>query len=44
MRFSQAPEAGAWVVAYTPSTRVVERASFGPLSRVKSHYPQAKLP
>jgi hypothetical protein len=44
IRFPQAPEPGAWVVAYTPSTRVVERASFGPLSRVKSHYPQAKLP
>ena len=44
MRFSQAPEPGAWVVAYSPSTKVVERASFGPLSNVKSRYPQAKLP
>jgi hypothetical protein len=44
MRFSQAPEPGAWVVVYSPTTKVVERASFGPLSRVKSNYPQAKLP
>ncbi len=44
MNFSQAPEPGAWVVAYSPSTGVVERASFSPLSRVKSTYPQAKLP
>jgi hypothetical protein len=43
MRFSQALEPGAWVVVYSPSTKVVERASFGPLSRVKSNYPQAKL-
>ena len=44
MKFSQAPEPGAWVVAYSPTTKVVERASFGPLSRVKSNYPQAKFP
>ena len=44
MNFSQAPEPGAWVVVYSPATKVVERASFGPLSRVKSNYPQAKLP
>lgn len=44
MNFSQAPEPGAWVVAYSPSTGVVERASFSPLSRVKTTYPQAKLP
>jgi hypothetical protein len=44
MRFSKAPEPGAWVVAYSPSTKVVERSSFSPLSRVKEHYPQAKLP
>jgi hypothetical protein len=44
MRFAQAPEPGAWVVVYSPATKVVERASFGPLSRVKSSYPQAKLP
>ena len=44
MNFSQAPEPGAWVVVYSPSTKVVERASFGPLSRVKTNYPQAKLP
>lgn len=44
MRFSQAPEPGAWVVVYSPSTKVVERASFGSLSNVKQRYPQAKLP
>jgi hypothetical protein len=44
MRFAQAPERGAWAVAYSPRTQVVERASFGPLSRVKELYPQAKLP
>ena len=44
MPFDKAPEPGAWVVAYTPSTKVVERSSFGPLSRVKERYPQAKLP
>lgn len=44
MRFSQAPEPGAWTVVYSPTTKVVERASFSPLSRVKEHYPQAKLP
>ena len=44
MRYAQAPEPGAWVVVYSPSTKVVERASFGPLSRVKTNYPQAKLP
>lgn len=44
MHFDQAPEPGAWVVAYAPTTQVVERASFGPLTRVKSLYPQAKLP
>ena len=44
MRFPSAPEPGAWVVAYSPDTKVVERASFGPLSRVKTNYPQAKLP
>ena len=43
MRFAQAPEPGAWVVVYSPATGVVERSSFGPLSRVKSRYPQAKL-
>ena len=26
MRFPQAPEPGAWVVAYAPGTRVAERA------------------
>ena len=44
MRFSQAPEPAAWVVAYSPSTKVVERASFSSLSNVKAKYPQAKLP
>jgi hypothetical protein len=44
MRFPQAPEPGAWMVAYTPGTRVVERAGFSPLSSVKSRYPNAKLP
>jgi hypothetical protein len=44
MRFSQAPEPGAWVVVYSPITKVVERSSFGPLSKVKSRYPDAKLP
>jgi hypothetical protein len=44
MRFSLAPEPGAWVVAYVPSTKVVERASFTSLSNVKTRYPQAKLP
>jgi hypothetical protein len=44
MRFPQAPEPGAWVVAYQPHTKVVERAGFSPLSNVKRRYPQAKLP
>jgi hypothetical protein len=44
MRFTLAPEPAAWVVAYSPSTKVIERASFGPLSSAKNRYPQAKLP
>ena len=44
MRFAQAPEPAAWVVVYSPATKVVERASFGPLSSVKGRYPMAKLP
>ena len=44
MRFSQAPEPGAWVVAYDPATKVVERSGFTSLSNVKRRYPQAKLP
>ncbi|GLC26098.1 hypothetical protein [Roseisolibacter agri] len=44
MRFAQAPEPGAFVVAYSPTTKVVERASFGPLANVKGRYPNAKLP
>jgi len=44
MRFSRAPQPGAWVIAYDPATRIAERAGFSPLSNVKSKYPQAKLP
>ncbi len=44
MRFATAPEPGAFVVAYSPTTKIVERSSFGPLSGVKSRYPNAKLP
>jgi hypothetical protein len=44
MRFSLSPEPGAWVVAYSPGTKVVERSSFTSLSNVKTRYPQAKLP
>ncbi|MDF1503915.1 hypothetical protein [Roseisolibacter sp. H3M3-2] len=44
LRFATAPEPGAWVVVYSPATRVVERASFGPLSNIRQRYPQAKLP
>ena len=44
MRFPQAPEPGAWVVAYDPNTEVVERAGFSRLSAVTGRYPQAKLP
>jgi hypothetical protein len=43
-RYAQAPEPGAWMVAYDPSTKIVERASFTSLSNVKNRYPQAKLP
>ena len=44
MRFAQAPEPGAWLVVYSPSRKVVERANFTSLTNVKSRYPQAKLP
>lgn len=44
MRFAQAPEPGAWVVAYAPATGIVERASLSSLTNVKAKYPQAKLP
>jgi len=44
MQFAQAPEPAAWVVAYSPSTKVAERASFSSLANVKNRYPQAKLP
>jgi hypothetical protein len=32
------------MVAYSPSTKVVERASFSALSNVTGRDPQAKLP
>ena len=44
MHFAQETEPGAWTVVYSPSTKVVERASFSPVSVVKAKYPQAKLP
>ncbi len=44
VRLAQAPEPGAWVVAYDPGTQRVERAGFSPLSAVKGRYPQAGLP
>ena len=44
LRYAQAPEPAAWVVAYVPSTKVVQSAGFAPLSSVKTRYPQAKLP
>jgi hypothetical protein len=44
VRFAQAPQPAAWVVVYSPSTKVVERATFGPLASAKGRYPQAKLP
>ena len=44
VRLEKAPEPGAWLVGYSPTTKVVERASFTALSNVKSRYPQAKLP
>jgi hypothetical protein len=44
MRLEKAPEPAAWIVAYSPTTRVVERSSFAPLSSVKTRYPDAKLP
>jgi len=44
MRFAQAPEPAAFVVVYSPTTKIVERANFGPLSNLKNRYPQAKLP
>jgi hypothetical protein len=44
MTFSVAPTPGAFLVAYSPSTGIVERASFGPLANMKTKYPQAKLP
>ena len=44
VRYAQAPEPGAWVVVYSPSTKVVSRASFSALSNVKTRFPQAKLP
>jgi hypothetical protein len=44
MRYSLAPAPAAWVVAYNPGTKIVERASFGPLANIKAKYPDAKLP
>ena len=44
VRYAQAPGPGAWVVVYSPTTKIVERANFGPLENVKSRFPQAKLP
>ena len=44
MQFPQAPEPAAWVVVYSPTTKIAERASFSSLSNVKTRYPQAKLP
>ena len=44
MRFSQAPEPGAFMVTYSPTTKVVERAGFTSLSNIKTRFPQAKLP
>jgi hypothetical protein len=44
MRFSLAPEPGAFDVVSSPSTKVVERSSFSSLTNIKSRYPQAKLP
>ena len=44
MSFTIEQQPGAWVIAYSPATRTVERASFGPVARVKANYPQAKLP
>lgn len=44
MRFSLAPEPGAFVVVYSPATQIVERSAFTSLSNVKTRYPTAKLP
>jgi len=44
MRYSMAPSAAAWVVAYNPATQIVERSSFSAAANVKRQYPQAKLP
>ena len=44
LRFATAPELGAWVVVYSPETKIVERSSFGPLSNVKHRHPGAGLP
>ena len=43
MRFAQAPAPGAWIVAYSPSTKVGERSSVGPLANVMAKYPQETL-
>jgi hypothetical protein len=44
IRYAQAPEPAAWTLLYSPSTKIVERASFSPLSSVKQRFPGAKLP
>lgn len=44
LKFPDAPEPGAFVVAYDPATRVVDRASFGSLANARSRFPQARLP
>ena len=35
---------GPWMVTYSPSTKVVERAGFTSLTNAKTRYPQAQLP
>ena len=44
LKFPDAPEPGGFVVAWSPTTLVVERAAFTALSRLKARYPLAKLP
>jgi hypothetical protein len=43
-RYSQAPEPGAFLVAYSPTTHVVDGAVFTSLTNMKNRFPQAKLP
>ena len=44
MRLETAPEPAAWVVVYSPATKMVERSQFSSLTSVKGRYPAAKLP